>query len=312
MQSPKQLENYLYFEDSILGANVGHSILFGIGKDVFQYNIKNGKWICIQDYQDVKYERTEAKSCLVDGAVIVCGGLENPNGVEFLKFDMNAKHEEPMFLAHQKFCAEKLPISCYFGHTVTNVDKNKVLVIGGVDELEDDNGWGNSWDGNDCLTGRSSSQVIKGSFNGESIIWTKVSSMEFKRSRHTTFQLENNIFVFGGNETRICEKFDILEEKWTKSYDLPKKLCCTPYSAIITRNKSKVILLCNHFWRCSLLHVYGSKSVHRDQVYVSTFNEGNGFQDITLPFTVKYCCDTYKLSQYIDMKTFRHFISIEI
>ena len=54
MQSPKQLENYLYFEDSILGSNVGHSILFGIGKDVFQYNITNGKWICIQDYQNVK------------------------------------------------------------------------------------------------------------------------------------------------------------------------------------------------------------------------------------------------------------------
>jgi len=106
--------------------------------------------------------------------------------------------------------------------------------------------------------------------------------------------------------------FDILEEKWTKSHDLPPKLCCTPYSAIITRNKSKAILLCNHFWRCSLLHVYGSKSVHNDQVYVNTFDEDNGFQDITLPLTVKYCCDTYKLSQYIDMKTFRHFISIEI
>ena len=83
MQSPKQLENYLYFGDSILGANVGHSILFMIGKDVFQYNIRNGKWMRIQNYRDVKYERTEAKSCLVGGAVIVCGGLENPNGVEF-------------------------------------------------------------------------------------------------------------------------------------------------------------------------------------------------------------------------------------
>ena len=183
-------------------------------------------------------------------------------------------------------------------------------MIGGVDEVEEDNGWGNSWDGNDCLLGIPSSRVIKGCVDGEKILWKQISSMEYRRSRHTTFLLGNNVYVLGGNETKTCEKFDIFEEKWFQTYDLRAQICCIPHSAINCNDKSQAILLCNHFWRAALLHVYGTKNIHKDQVYVNTFTEDSGFQGITLPIIVKYGCDTYKLSQYIDMKTFRHFISI--
>ena len=327
MELPKRMENFLYFEDTIFVGNIGPNILIGVGKDVFQYNIKDGSWHSVQDYKNVKFERTEAKSCVLNDSILICGGLESPTGVELLRYERigmkdnfnDLPHdcvmeENPHIgcLGHQKFCYGKIPVPCFFGHSITNIGKHNVLLIGGVDEIEDDNGWGNAWDDTDCLSGRSSNRVFKGSVDGENIIWKEVNPMKFNRNRHTAFKMNENVYVFGGNETRVCERFDLSVEKWSESYHLPLHLCCTPYFAIICGSKPTAVLLCNHFWRPALLHIYSTSKMYHDIAYVHTFTEENGFQDIKLPIIVKYGCDTYKLSQYIDMKTFRHFISLQL
>ena len=325
MESPKHMEHYLYFEDTIFGAKNGSSILFGIGKDVFQYNIRDGSWLSVQDYKDVKFERTEAMSCAIGDEVLICGGVENPNGVEFIKYSMNVTNGSTWItngcfnlgrLGPQKFCDEKLPVPCHFGHSLTNIGNNRVLLIGGADESVDDNAWGNSWDGSDYLEGRASNRVYIGRYCNGNITWREVGSMKYCRCRHTTFQIDSSVYVFGGNDTREYETFDVIDEKWCKSHlerlhRLPFNICCIPHSAIVCKNESMAILLCNHFWKSVLLHVYSTKNIHNDRVNLNIFTEDKGFQSIKLPITVKYGCDAYKLSQYVDMKTFRHFISIQ-
>ena len=287
------------------------------------------------------YNRTEAKVCVVkENILLICGGTNNPVNVELIAHqrnktdDENTKHIQDAgkhltkvypysrqnTLVSQVYCEQKLPIPLFFGHSVITTGYDGVILIGGAVEMDDDNGWGNAWDGTDQLTGTPTNRVFRGKIKDmkTAMIWREVESMKYNRLRHTSFKIKNNIYVMGGHETRICERFDLKEDKWFTSYTVPSTFCCSPYSAIVSEDESFAVLICDHIHLCNHqnTNTKSSRSIdccqyselHFCQRQINIFTENGGFKTIPLDFLVKRNYDnSKKLSP-----TFRHFTSLQL
>ena len=322
----RKIKDYLHFDDTVIATNLNSKTLIGIGKDIFEHDIKEKSWRSVQNYKNAYCERTHAVSCEIYGAVLVCGGTNKPCGVELIAYnrydsckgdtnitsDHSREKHEACFdlLQPQAYCDTPLPIPLFFGHTVTLIGKGTVLVIGGSNELVADNGWGNAWDGDDELAGTESHRTFLGTLNEsqDDLIWKELDPMIYGRLNHVAFKMKRNVFVIGGSSSPECERFDLKEMRWFGSYQIPSSFCCSPYSAMVDENESIAILLCDHYFPpvTSVGNEYGQLIINSRKVNI--FDEENGFQTLTVESIAQI---NFNLSKY-KRPFFRHFATTKL
>ena len=306
IESHSKMKDFLHFDETVFAANLNSKMIIGIGKDIFKHDIREKSWKSVQNYKNAYCERTHAVACEIHGAVLVCGGTNKPYGLELIAWNrpnscrsdeshisnkLHKTHEElkeclTPVLGPQTYCTTRLPISLFFGHTVTRIGKRTVLVVGGANELEADNGWGNAWDGSDELKGTESNRAFRGTLNDsqDDLIWEEVDRMKHIRLNHIAFKMKQSVYVIGGSSSQECERYDLKEQKWFESYHIPPTFCCTPYSAIVDDHESIAILLCDHYFPpiSSDGKEYMKLNIKRQKVNI--FSEEKGFQTLTVDF----------------------------
>ena len=207
----------------------------------------------IQGHKIFHHERRGAQGCTINNKYLLCGGALR-NRVEILSLENKSlnrgtpRHSSYLSTAKQKFKSyfsstsdatniklkslflrNKFPVKFpfsklqkvlpnfgqYSGHTITNIEKNKVMVVASF------------VNGNNCLS--LSNRVFHGEFtdNEKRVTWKEVECMENARFGHIAFKMKGNVYVAGGNGADLkllssCERYDIKENKWFNSeHSLP-------------------------------------------------------------------------------------------
>jgi len=152
-------------------------------------------------------------------------------------------------------CKINRPVSGLCWNTITNVQYNKVISIGGTNGI------------------KVSSKVHEGklSRNGKYVQWKQLPSMREPRSRHAALKLRNVLHVIGGRGgngmlLKSSEMYNIDDERWMVGPQLPYHLY--EMSAISDINER-------------FLFILGWQKGNETTMKVILFYEENGFQEFT-------------------------------
>merc|ERR1712110_570153 len=84
-----KMKDYLQFDDTVLARYLHSKVILGIGKDIFEHDIKENLWKSIQNCEDTHRERTGAVAGEISDKLLVCGGTRNPCGVELIGYQID-------------------------------------------------------------------------------------------------------------------------------------------------------------------------------------------------------------------------------
>ena len=327
-----KMKDYLQFDDTVLARYLHSKVIIGIGKDIFEHDIKENLWKSIQNCEDTHRERTGAVAGEISDKLLVCGGTKNPCGVELIGYQVdegpsinNNNDSEIPYVRRRKntyreccshvlgpptYCNTQLPISLFLGHTVTSIGENQVLVIGGVSTLQGDQNWDDAWDDNDEGFGTKSNRVFLGTQKDsqDDVAWDELDTMTHARSHHVAFKMKQSVYVIGGSSSQQCERFDLDEMRWYKSFDIPPTLCCPPHSAVVVADETMAILLCDRYFPPVLTDVDDYTKLYNKNHRINAFNEKDGFHTLELEFLVNH---NYNLLKAI-RPFFQHFATTSL
>ena len=237
------------------GEKCGETILIGYKYDLYEFKLHADRWVQIDVEPHVKYNRWYAKSCILSNMMFLCGGYYFENTNELFQYDEgNTKltlnpsdatcpptttnrssslevHGENRILFVQNTCSTKLPLNVGYGHTITNIGHNRVMLIGG---------FGN---------GNSSNRVFQGelSTNRKDVMWNELECLGKARRWHISFKMNGSVYVAGGyndisNERlSTCERYDLKEMKWYKcQHSLPFALRLA--SVVVSTDESIAVI----------------------------------------------------------------------
>ena len=231
---------------SAFGGMLCGKMIAGYEKAVYQYKIEEDEWVQFQSYGQAEYDRYLAKGCTInDDLYLTSGGyLENRVELIWLKAGYlsstykscapnytttgNKQTSRPSSQRHkqqlraqnfytQKVCPTPIPVDRVLFHSITNVDNNKVILVGG--EVK-------------CNVAWLSKSVYLGELTEDKsdVTWKELESMQKARKFHITFKMKQHVYVAGGIDVRdktlaCCERFDLNENKWFKCHHvLPYRL----------------------------------------------------------------------------------------
>ena len=192
------LSNYLYciggygYNDNKF-SNISSKIVSL--KSCERYDIKNKEWKIIKDLNSA---RASFGICIYNRNIFVFGGYDNNNMLSSIE-----KYEPITDIWITYFI--KLPIKiAELG--VINFNNKYLFLLGGIDEKKNilDN----------VYFGRLDQNLIKYS-------WKEAPKLICPRNvKNNCFYLNNYIYVIGGNSEGICEKYNLIKQKWEmiKSY----------------------------------------------------------------------------------------------
>ena len=178
------------------------------------------------------------------------------------------KDKQPtVAIAHWSKSLAKLPVTLndgspaqVWGHTITKLEENKIMLAGGR-----------------ALSRRpyrreTSRRVLEGTILGHDsdIHWSELKPLSKGRFGHISFKLKNFVYVAGGaefGETRIlsCEKYNLCTRTWSLSYH------CLPYhlykASVVVDEEESFALIIGGLRRTAIAS---------DEIII--FTEKNGFE----------------------------------
>ena len=244
---------------------------------LFEYMTEKDQWIEIKSNYQVT--RNRWKGCAINNTMYLLLGNSLDDRVELLqiKFPSTIKThctiatpdekqksdtpDEAKYLcnrfAEQTFCTTPFPLQYVESHTITAIDCNTVMFVGGLVSSIDH---------------RVSNLVYQGDFREETndIVWKELPPLKRARMEHFTFKLKNNVYVMGGLDEDLqyiacCERFSLKECKWFDcEFSLPYDLWDT--SVVVSADETFAVIT-------------GGSSGKGNGVII--FTEQNGFELMT-------------------------------
>ena len=190
----------------------------------------------------LKKARCGPRSCYINKTLYVSGGIINEmldeHGYPYLTpivdsiemLYITASDNGPEW----ELCKTNLPYDVR-GHTLTRF-KDKMILIGGYYYISADvvSGGNKVWEG--TLQSRNE------------ILWEPMPSMQKKRSNHFSIAVDDNIYVFGGEDDRVnslVEVFDGREWKQGPEFSFSLNAWYSGYANVVVDKKKRIIITTN-------------------------------------------------------------------
>lgn len=210
------------------GATCKEKLMVGYGNDIFEYSVKENKWIPFPSSKTNK-NRFRIQGCLIGHSKLLTCGHKNYNWgedenycytTELFQINLangtNNNTANPSSISTASSwtdCATKLPVVAY-QHTMTSVGPTTVMLTGGI------------------VVNFETNRVFQGtlSTNEKDVTWKELEPMIKTRFSHASFKLQDNVYVIGGQNYHdrtlsSCERYNLKENKWyMSSHRLPYPL----------------------------------------------------------------------------------------
>ena len=251
-----------YKAEGAFGGLCQNKIVVGHGKYIFEYNLKANKWNRMEYEQRSPNDRFDAQGCIMNKSLLLCGDWNRSN-VELLTFESfyatslsciigDKRQPTQKTICIQTFCPTSLPLDVRY-HTITKIEENKVMLVGGV------------------FNNVVSNRVFQGTLTNEhkDVIWEELESLNTARFRHVTFKMKTNVYVFGGlfilhSNVTSCERYDLIERSWKNClHTLPYRLS---YASVIVSDDETFAVI-----------IGGKKDDHASN-QILIFTEQDGFK----------------------------------